>query len=71
MQLLAKESNLPSTGDPWLDLLGGVVRIAVRDAARGNAKAQEWLAEFWPEFESERQKCQRDKSRIESTYQLI
>lgn len=71
MQQLDKVSNLPSTGDPWLDLLGGVVRIAVRDAARGNAKAQEWLADFWPEYEVEREKCRKDRLHIESTYQLI
>lgn len=48
MQQLEKEAKLPTTGEPWLDLLAAIVRIAIRDAQRGNVKAQEWLAEFWP-----------------------
>lgn len=45
-------NNRETTGDPWLDLLGAVLRLAVRDAKRGDGVAVDflfWIAPGWAE----------------------
>jgi hypothetical protein len=56
------ESGLRTTGDPWLDLVAGVVRVAVQDARRGHEQAIRWLDSFYPDW---RQRVNENQSQVE------
>lgn len=43
MKRLPEMTQGKPTGDPYLDLLAAVYRLAMRDAERGNGYAKRWL----------------------------
>lgn len=51
-----------TTGYPSLDLIAGVVRLAISDAKRGDPEAIDWLGEVFPSWSAYDQQGKRRRA---------